>query len=146
MYESHRYADIYGQEIGSNFNWGGGGFACFFSRFKGNLFLEASLGGGGGLGGWYAGGTGYIRESVTTIPFLLGFRYDILPRSIESFVQPYVTAGGGSYWMIYSRTSESPQTTGYYHDSGHGFGFYEGRSTKSVDWLCVRWPISHIAR
>ena len=78
---------------------GAGVWFYYFSRLNNNLFLELNL---GAVGGAHEEHSNYIIESTEAtaiIPFLLGFRYDLLSPKIPSSLLPYISFGGGPYWI-----------------------------------------------
>jgi len=90
---------------GSVVTSGFGGSVYFFSRLRGNIFLETSLGaadksiiGGGGV------------ESSVLLPSLFGLRFDMLPSRIQSAYQPYGSLGLGGYLIIHSQVGDGVTT------------------------------------
>lgn len=77
-----------------------GGWICFFSRMGDNSFLELSLGVAGKVG---VNAFLFRKEEVevsSMIPLLMGLRYNVLRLRNPSAIQPYVTFGGGPYWLF----------------------------------------------
>lgn len=108
---------------------GAGGCLYFFSRISQGLFAEGTLGAVGNVhvDSGSAGDEDDVEVSAL-IPLLFGLRYDFLPASSTSSIEPYVGAGMGTYW--YSETNvggdsfhgsvstESDFSTGMYLDFG----------------------------
>lgn len=78
---------------------GVGSSLYFFSRVQqSNLFLEFSLGVVARVHGEEHVGTEDNVEVSAVIPFLLGFRYDVLSNRQANSFQPYISSGVGPYW------------------------------------------------
>ncbi len=107
-----------------------GGELTFFSRLRDNWFIESAL---GSVARVHVKETGFFGGDVDVsvmIPFILGTRVDFLAGKIRSAVQPYLCAGGGTYWMANTLTAtrgalESEVTV----DSNFKFGAYAGFGT-----------------
>ncbi|MBN2010119.1 outer membrane beta-barrel protein [candidate division KSB1 bacterium] len=88
-------------ESGSVNIGGAGGWIYFFSRMHNNWFLEFQLGSVAGVNEEFSS---YLVEKVdvtVVLPFLIGLRYDILSPRFPSRIQPYLSTGGGPYWIMH---------------------------------------------
>lgn len=78
---------------------GVGASLYFFSRVQqSNWFLEFSLGAVARVHGEENVGTDDNVEVSAVIPFLFGFRYDVLSNRHANSFQPYLSGGAGPYW------------------------------------------------
>lgn len=75
----------------------GAGSLYFFSRLKGQWFMEASI---GGVGESEIGLNGVLSTSLTALT--MGARYDLLSSEYNSMLQPYLAFGGGAYLLTRS--------------------------------------------
>lgn len=106
-------------------NIGGSGYIYFFSRLTGNWFLEASFGGIGTASSIENSLTGNKIEGNAVVPALLGCRFDFLPAQVGRTMHPYLSLGGGSYWIIDS-TIETGLSTRVAAESDFEIGVYTG--------------------
>jgi hypothetical protein len=125
---------------------GAGAWFYYFSRLHNNLFLELSL---GAVGGVHEEHSNYIVESTEAtaiVPFLLGFRYDLLSPKIPSSLLPYFSFGGGPYWIT------KVQTNNQYAfqdeaiiESGQETGAYLGLGTNLLiaSWLGLNFDMKY---
>ncbi|MEJ2637106.1 MAG: outer membrane beta-barrel protein [Calditrichia bacterium] len=90
------YTDLHSTEVDAG---GYGGTLFFFSRLTPQLFIEFSV----GVIGTVEQRTKYRDyDEVKTnavAPLLFGVRYNVLPREVQSVLQPYGEAGFGTYWI-----------------------------------------------
>ena len=93
---------------------GGCGSLYFFSRYNGDIFFEASIGGVGNS--WVGGG---IIESESLVPVLFGVRYDLFPSMHGSTLRPYIGAGDGAYSVIRDVVGQ-----GVHNENNTEVGFY----------------------
>ncbi|UCE07761.1 MAG: hypothetical protein JSW07_06935 [bacterium] len=106
---SNQSTQIIVSEYGENatLNIGGAGVGIYlFSRMDNNLFIEFSL---GLIGGVEGESTSYMNENVDVFavaPLLLGLRYNLLSPLNQSALQPYISFGGGPYWMTYIKVRD----------------------------------------
>ncbi|MBN2365909.1 MAG: outer membrane beta-barrel protein [Calditrichaeota bacterium] len=91
---------------------GYGGAIFFFSRINHQFFVEFTV---GAIGAVDQRTRYWDYEEVQTnavIPLLFGLRYNLLPISIQSNLQPYAQAGFGTYWI-----SDIHVESDYFYDS-----------------------------
>lgn len=119
------------------------GSITFFTRLKGNLFLETNI---SGLGQFTVDADlndGNSGESTigAIIPLLLGCRYDLLPSKYASPFQPYVGLGLGPYISIEHLTRQSYVS----ERSDVTFGFYGclGLNVVIRSWIAVNCDIRY---
>ncbi len=125
---------------------GAGVWFFYFSRLHNNLFLELSL---GAVGGAHEEHSNFIVESTEAtaiVPFLLGFRYDLLSPKIPSSLLPYVSFGGGPYWITKVETKNKyfvqDETV---MESGQETGAYLGLGTNLLiaSWLGLNFDMKY---
>jgi len=78
----------------------GGGWLYLFSRVNDYMFFEVTLGTVGSVDEetyYYETNTKVDVFAVT--PILLGVRYDLLSAENQSGLRPYISFGGGPYWI-----------------------------------------------
>jgi len=78
---------------------GGGAWLTFFSRVNDNLFLELSFGAAAAV---EEHSSSWFEENVdvaAVTPIVLGLRHNLLSPRSQSALQPYVSFGGGPYWV-----------------------------------------------
>lgn len=124
---------------------GGGGWLYFYSRINPNLFIEFSL-----------GAVGQVNEETSAFyeteadvnamtPVLLGLRHELFSPNNQSGLRPYLSLGGGPYWItnVIVReggldeevTVRTSQLRGGY--LGGGFDF------RLFDWLALNFDVKH---
>lgn len=77
---------------------GVGSSLYFFSRVNSKWFLEFSLGTVARVHGEEDNIAGTNVDVSAIVPFLLGWRYDLLSNRVTSSFQPYLAGGLGAYW------------------------------------------------
>jgi outer membrane protein W len=112
---------------------GFGGSLTFFSRLYHNWFMETSL---GSMSRIHILGSGSSKSSVdisAVIPITLGARYDFLTGRTRNAIQPYLCAGGGTYWLVRTQVADGTdaddvddEETWISADSDCLFGAYTG--------------------
>lgn len=124
-------------------DWDASGSITFFTRLKGNLFLETNI---SGLGQFTVDADlndGNSGESTigAIIPLLLGCRYDLLPAKYASPFQPYVGSGLGPYISIEHLTRQSYVS----ERTDVKFGFYGclGLNVVIRSWIAVNCDIRY---
>jgi len=125
---------------------GAGAWFFYFSRLHNNLFLELSL---GAVGGVHEEHSNYIVESTEAtaiVPFLLGFRYDLLSPKIPSLLLPYFSFGGGPYWItkVQTKNQYAFQDEAVI-ESGQETGAYLGMGTNLLiaSWLGLNFDMKY---
>lgn len=77
----------------------GGGWLYFFSRTGDYTFLEFSIGAVGKVTNEEEFVDGRETEVTAIVPIVLGMRYQLFDPRSGSALQPYLTFGGGPYWL-----------------------------------------------
>lgn len=78
----------------------GGGWLFLFSRVNDYMFFEVTLGAVGNVEEeTYLYDTNTNVDVFAVTPILLGVRYDLLPAENQSGLRPYISLGGGPYWV-----------------------------------------------
>ena len=138
-------ATSYGKD-GSVGIGGAGVWIYFFSKLRDNLFLELNL---GAFGGAYQEHANYVVESVeatTIVPFLLGIRYDLLSPKTSSSLQPYLSFGGGPYWITKIQSeNENGIMDETVLDTGQESGVYAGTGVNLLlaSWLGLNFDVKY---
>ena len=81
---------------------GAGTWLYYFSRLSPEWFYEFHVGAFGSvISNDVVDGQIVVKDDDVTaiIPFLFGMRYDFLSSRTQSGFQPYLTLGGGPYWI-----------------------------------------------
>ncbi|MFQ5630504.1 MAG: hypothetical protein ACE5I1_17160, partial [bacterium] len=79
---------------------GNGGFwLYFFSRLDDNTFLEFSLGAVGRVENETATFEGEQTDIMAVFPVVLGWRHNLTGPHNHGALQPYLSFGGGAYWL-----------------------------------------------
>ena len=125
---------------------GAGVSVYYFSRMAGNLFLETSLGSVGNLR-VNAGATSPENVDLSAIiPFLFGFRFDVLSARYATAFQPYVAGGVGPYWIVfYSARSFAGLSNELSLRSDLKFGGYAGGGLNAVlrSWFALNFDVKY---
>jgi len=124
---------------------GAGAWIYFFSRFHQSWFLEFSLGTFGGVHQEHAGYLVKNLEATAIMPFLLGFRYDILSMKLPSLIQPYISGGTGPYWIFFAK-QENPQINSVETvESSLKYGAYAGLGTNILlsSWAAINFDLKY---
>ena len=88
---------------------GAGGWITFFSRTSDIWEFELSLGGFGKVNSEY-GGFADDEDVTAVVPVLFGVRRDFLNINNSSALRPYVSFGGGPYWITNVQTKDNFNT------------------------------------
>jgi len=88
---------------------GAGGWITFFSRISDTWEFELSLGAFGKVNSEY-GVFGDDENVTAVIPVLFGVRRDFLSTNNSSALRPYVSFGGGPYWITDVQTKDNFNT------------------------------------
>jgi len=125
---------------------GAGVWLFYFSRLHNNLFLELSLGAVGGVHEQHSDFVVKSTETTAIIPFLLGFRYDLLSPKMPTSLLPYFSFGGGPYWI----TNVETKNQLFFQDetvieSGQKTGAYLGLGTNLLiaSWLGLNFDMKY---
>jgi outer membrane protein W len=78
---------------------GAGGWLNFFSRTSDNWFLEFSLGAVARVVDEVEHAEGQDTQVKTVVPVLIGMRYHFLSPANRGALRPYLSFGGGPYWI-----------------------------------------------
>jgi outer membrane protein W len=104
-----------------------GGNLFFFSRLHHNWFLETSLGSMSRIHILGRGSSGGSVDISAVIPITLGARYDFLTGRTQNAIQPYLCAGGGTYWLVRTQVADDEDDESLISaDSDCLFGAYTG--------------------
>jgi len=90
----------------------GGGWLYLFSRVNDYMFFELSL---GAIGNVEETTTDYYNyyesdqnvDVFAVTPILLGLRYELLSAENQSGLRPYISLGGGPYWISTVNVTQS---------------------------------------
>jgi hypothetical protein len=116
---------------------GAGGDIVFFSRLADRLFIESSVGTVSRVSVRSSAFSGDDVDVSAVIPILLGVRFDLLSGHVRSALQPYLAAGGGTYWA--SRTSVDAKRVEVAAESDFHTGGYAGLGSHLLvaDWFAL---------
>jgi outer membrane protein W len=125
---------------------GFGAWLYFFSRVHNNWFLEFNLGAVARVRVEDDGFTDTGADVSAVIPFLLGWRHDLLSTRFSSAFQPYLTVGAGPYWT--TAVTVKNQLTGeetVVGETKSKFGAYAGGGTNIVlsSWLALNFDVKY---
>ncbi len=125
---------------------GTGGWLYFFSRLQQNWFLEFNFGAIAGIHQSYSDYSVNSVEATAVVPLLLGLRYDVLSPKMPSSLQPYLSLGGGPYWISKAVTNNKlaiPDETVI--ESGQKAGMYLGTGANLVitNWLGLNFDMKY---
>jgi hypothetical protein len=116
-----KFVEVNGDEVLAT----GGGWIYYFSRFNPNWFWEINI---GGIGDVHVKSEMNEEVDVNSItPILFGMRYDWLTTRVPGKLQPYITFGGGPYWLSSVRAIDNDEVTktnmeiGVYTGTGMNF-------------------------
>lgn len=124
---------------------GAGVWLYFFSRVYNNWFFEFNL---GGVGGIHAEQTNYIiknTEVSAIVPVLFGLRYDVLSTRFPTAFQPYLSFGGGPYWITSAKTQEIYSAVQHTVESKLKYGAYTGGGINIVlaSWFALNFDLKY---
>lgn len=124
---------------------GVGGWLRFFSRVHDNWFLEFNL---GSVARVQVRESDFINSDTDVsliVPFLLGVRYDLLSQKHPSAFQPYLTLGGGPYWMTDFVVRDRLTNEEVAGESRTKLGCYTGVGTHIVlsSWFALNFDLKY---
>jgi len=104
MYDPTGGVDVGTTRVKSTTGSGMGGLLYFFTRLRERWFLETSFGNLGSISVTKIGDKGIFSSTSDINLWQFGTRYDWLSPKYGSAYQPYVSFGGGLYWLNESGT------------------------------------------
>lgn len=123
----------------------GGAWLSLFSRLNNNSMFELSL----GIVGQVEEEMYYYTNSDVDIfavtPLLFGLRYELLSPESQSALKPYLSLGGGPYWissiMVKDRLVESEVTIHTKLQRGGYLG--GGANFLLADWFAINFDVKY---
>lgn len=134
----------YGQDASVDIG-GAGATLYFFSRVHQNWFLEFNLGSVAGVHEEHSDYFINTIEATTIVPILLGVRYDLLSTRMPSSIQPYLSFGGGPYWIASLTSNNALTNSKQTIASDLKFGVYSSIGTNILlsNWLALNLDLKY---
>lgn len=123
----------------------GGGYFYLLSRMNYNTLLELSIGAVGKVEG-ESHYDAYNDVDVSAItPILLGVRFELLPPESQNSLKPYLSLGGGPYWLSKINATEGINEAEVMVDTRLRSGGYLGGGANFLltDWFALNFDMRY---
>jgi len=134
----------YGQNANVDIS-GFGTWINFFSRAHLNWFFEFQMGAIGGAHVEVEKSIVGKTEAQAIIPLLFGLRYDIMSNRLPGTIHPYISAGGGPYWIALVKSDGPFENESQEISTDTKFGAYAGTGANIMlmDWFGLNFNIRY---
>jgi outer membrane protein W len=123
----------------------GGAWLSLLSRLNYNTMFELSLGAVGQVEEEMSYYTDTDVDIFAVTPLLFGIRFEIIPPESQSALKPYLSLGGGPYWissiMVKDRVFENEVTINTKLRRGGYLG--GGANFLLSDWFAVNFDVKY---